>query len=168
MSTEELVLRPIESRDDAAVATVIRTVMTEFGMNRPGFSIHDAEVDSMTAAYSRPRRAYFVVERAGRVVGVGGIAPLDGGAPDVCELKKMYFLPEVRGLGMGERMLRRCLTFAREAGFRRCYLETLKTMTQAQKLYQRLGFLPLSGPMGSTGHFGCDNWYALDLTKPPA
>jgi putative acetyltransferase len=168
MSTEELVLRPIEPRDDAQVATVIRTVMTEFGMNRPGFSIHDAEVDSMSAAYSQPRRAYFVVERAGRVMGVGGIAPLDGGAPDVCELKKMYFLPEVRGVGMGERMLRRCLTFAREAGFRLCYLETLKTMTQAQKLYQRLGFQPLSGPMGSTGHFGCDNWYALDLTKPPA
>ncbi len=168
MSPEELVLRPIRPEDDAAVAAVIRQVMTEFGMNRPGFSIHDPEVDAMSAAYSKPQHAYFVVERAGKVVGAGGIAPLEGGEPGVCELKKMYFLPEVRGLGMGERMLRRCLDSAREAGFRTCYLETLKTMTQAQKLYQRLGFRPLCAPMGATGHFGCDNWYALDLTKPAA
>jgi putative acetyltransferase len=36
-------------------------------------------------------------------------------------------------------------------------------MTQAQKLYQRLGFQPLCAPMGATGHFGCDRWYALEL-----
>ena len=37
----------------------------------------------------------------GRVVGGGGIAPLAGGDPDVCELRKMYFLPSLRGLGAG-------------------------------------------------------------------
>lgn len=167
-SLEDWVLRPIEPRDDAAVATLIRTVMPEFGADGPGFAIHDPEVSTMSAAYARPRHAYFVVERAGRVIGGAGIAPLEGGAPDVCELRKMYFLPEARGLGLGERMLRRCLGFAREAGFRLCYLETLAAMQQAQKLYRRLGFEPLCAPMGKTGHFGCDNWYALDLTKPAA
>ncbi|MCY1019859.1 GNAT family N-acetyltransferase [Pyxidicoccus sp. MSG2] len=167
-STETLVLRPIEPRDDAAVASIIRTVMPEFGADGPGFAIHDPEVSTMSAAYSRPRHGYFVVERNGRVIGGAGIAPLDGGDPGVCELRKMYFLPEARGLGAGERMLRRCLDFAREAGFRLCYLETLAGMKQAQKLYRRLGFEPLCAPMGKTGHFGCDNWYALDLTKPAA
>ncbi|MFP2931116.1 GNAT family N-acetyltransferase [Pyxidicoccus sp. 3LG] len=167
-STEEPVIRPIQPGDDAAVAAIIRTVMPEFGADGPGFAIHDPEVSTMSAAYSRPRHAYFVVERAGRVIGGGGIAPLEGGDPSVCELRKMYFLPEARGLGLGERMLRRCLDFAREAGFQRCYLETLAGMKQAQKLYQRLGFERLCAPMGSTGHFGCDNWYALDLSKPPA
>jgi putative acetyltransferase len=167
-SLEDGVLRPIEPRDDAAVATIIRTVMPEFGADGPGFAIHDPEVSTMSAAYARPRHAYFVVERAGRVIGGAGIAPLEGGDPDVCELRKMYFLPEARGLGLGERMLRRCLGFAREAGFRLCYLETLAAMKQAQKLYRRLGFEPLCAPMGKTGHFGCDNWYALDLTKPAA
>ncbi|MCP3105209.1 GNAT family N-acetyltransferase [Myxococcus sp. K15C18031901] len=168
MSTEELTLRPIRPTDDRAVASIIRTVMPEFGADGPGFAIHDVEVDTMSAAYSRPRHAYFVVEQAGRLLGGGGIAPLDGGDPGVCELRKMYFLPEARGLGAGERLLRRCLESAREAGFQRCYLETLASMTQAQKLYRRLGFEALCAPMGSTGHFGCDHWYALDLTKPPA
>lgn len=165
-STETLVLRPIEPRDDAAVASIIRTVMPEFGADGPGFAIHDPEVSTMHAAYSRPRHGYFVLERAGRVIGGAGIAPLDGGDPGVCELRKMYFLPEARGQGAGERMLRRCLDFAREAGFKTCYLETLSGMNQAQKLYKRLGFQTLCAPMGKTGHFGCDHWYALDLTKP--
>ncbi|QSQ22991.1 GNAT family N-acetyltransferase [Pyxidicoccus parkwayensis] len=167
-STETLVLRPIEPRDDAAVASIIRKVMPEFGADGPGFAIHDPEVSTMSAAYARPRHAYFVLEREGRVIGGAGIAPLEGGDAGVCELRKMYFLPEARGLGAGERMLRRCLDFAREAGFKLCYLETLAGMKQAQKLYRRLGFEPLCAPMGKTGHFGCDNWYALDLTKPAA
>ncbi|WP_426754904.1 GNAT family N-acetyltransferase [Myxococcus sp. Y35] len=168
MSTEELTLRRIEPRDDAAVADIIRTVMPEFGADGPGFAIHDPEVSAMSAAYARPRHAYFVVERAGRVIGGGGIAPLEGGDTGTCELRKMYFLPEARGLGQGERLLRRCLEFAREAGFQRCYLETLAGMNQAQKLYRRMGFEPLCAPLGNTGHFGCDHWYALDLSRPPA
>ena len=167
MSTEtntELKLRPIQPQDDAAVAGVIRTVMPEFGADGPGFAIHDPEVQGMSAAYARPGRAYFVVEDAGgRVLGGAGIAPLDGGEPGVCELRKMYFLREARGRGVGEKLLRHCLEFARGAGYQLCYLETLKGMDQAQKLYRKLGFEALCGPMGSTGHFGCDHWYALKL-----
>jgi putative acetyltransferase len=168
MSTE-LKLRPIEPRDDAAVAAIIRMVMPEFGASGPGFAIHDPEVNGMSAAYARPGCAYWVVEDgAGRVVGGGGIAPLDGGGPGVCELKKMYFLPEARGHGMGERLLRQGLAFARAAGYRTCYLETLEGMAQAQKLYGRLGFQRLCAPMGATGHFGCDRWYALELHSDAA
>ncbi|WNG20767.1 GNAT family N-acetyltransferase [Cystobacter fuscus] len=156
--------RPIEPRDDAQMASVIREVMPEFGADGPGFALHDPEVDGLSAAYAVPGRAYWVVvDEADRVMGGGGIAPLDGGVPGVCELRKMYFRPQVRGRGVGEQLLRQCLAFARQAGYQTCYLETLAGMTQAQKLYQRLGFQPLSAPMGATGHFGCDRWYALDL-----
>ena len=88
----------------------------------------------MAAAYARPRCAYFVVERDGRVCGGGGVAPLEGGDPEVCELRKMYFLPELRGLGAGAALMAWCLEAARTLGFRRCYLETLRGMDAAQKL----------------------------------
>ena len=87
--------------DDAAMAQVIRTVMPEFGASGPGFAIHDPEVDGMCAAYDRPGAAYFVVELDGRVQGGGGVAPLEGGPEGVCELRKMYFLPALRGQGAG-------------------------------------------------------------------
>jgi len=156
-------IRPIESRDDAAVAAIIRAVMPEFGADGPGFAIHDAEVDAMSAAYAQPRCSYFVVERDGRVIGGGGIAPLVNGAPDVCELRKMYFLPEARGIGAGAAMMQRCLDAARARGFRRCYLETLTGMNAAQALYAKSGFVPLCAPMGGTGHFSCDRFFIREL-----
>ena len=75
----------------------------------------------------------------------------------------MYFLPELRGLGVGQQLLTRCLEAAAKAGFTRMYLETLHSMTQAKALYERNGFVRLERPLGSTGHFGCNAFYARTL-----
>ena len=156
-------IRTITQADDAAMANVIRTVMPEFGAVGSGFAISDPEVDWMSRAYAEPRHAYFVVERDGRVLRGAGIAPLAGGDGDTCELRKMYFLPEARGIGAGAAMMSRCLAAAREAGFTRCYLETLTGMDAAQRLYERSGFRRIDGPMGATGHGGCNTFYLLAL-----
>ena len=156
-------IRPIAPADDADVARIIRTVMPEFGAVGEGFAINDPEVDWMHRAYSAPRSAYFVVEVGGRVVGGGGVAPLEGGDADTCELRKMYFLPDARGLGAGRALIDRCLDAARAFGFKRCYLETLCGMDAAIRLYERTGFRRLPGPLGNTGHGGCNTFYALDL-----
>ena len=161
--TDTFLIRPIEPSDNAAMAAIIRAVMPEFGADGPGFAIHDAEVDGMHEAYAQPRSAYFVVERDGRVVGGGGVAPLSNGEADTCELRKMYFLPTARGIGAGSAMMRRCLDTARAFGFRHCYLETLTGMDAAQALYRRSGFAPLCAPLGGTGHFSCDRFYIREL-----
>jgi len=145
------------------MANVIRTVMPEFGADGPGFAIHDPEVDTMSAAYARPGTAYFVVEIEGRVIGGAGIAPLEGGDAETCELRKMYFLPEARGTGAASQVMRRCLDAARRAGFSRCYLETLTGMDAAQTLYLRHGFTRIDAPMGGTGHFSCDRFFLRNL-----
>lgn len=160
---DSIVLRPIEPRDDATIARIIRSVMPEFGADGPGFAIHDAEVDTMCAAYSRPRSAYFVIEADGAVQGGAGVAPLEGGDADVCELRKMYFLPTLRGRGAGQAAIDRCLDAARAFGFRRCYIETLTGMDAAQKLYLANGFERISCAMGGTGHHGCDRYYIRPL-----
>lgn len=156
-------LRPIEARDDAGMARIIRTVMPEFGATGSGFAINDPEVDWMSRAYSEPRSAYFVVEREGTVIGGGGVAPLVGGDVRTCELRKMYFLPEARGIGAGTAMMDRCLQAARGFGFEQCYLETLRGMDAAMRLYERTGFQRIDVPMGATGHGGCNAFYLLDL-----
>ncbi len=156
-------LRLAQPADDGAIASIIRSVMPSFGACGPGFAINDPEVDAMSSAYRRPRAAYFVVEQAGRIVGGGGIAPLEGGPFQTCELRKMYFLPEARGQGAGASLLARCLAVARGFGYRSCYLETLTGMDAAQKLYRRAGFKPLPAPLGATGHHGCDRYFLLEL-----
>jgi putative acetyltransferase len=156
-------IRPVTAADDVALAAIIRAVMPEFGAVGDGFAINDPEVDWMSRAYAQPRSAYFVVERDGVVLGGGGVAPLDGGDGDTCELRKMYFLPQVRGLGAGSAMMERCLQAARGFGFIHCYLETLCGMDAAMRLYDRSGFRRIDGPMGATGHGGCNTFYLLDL-----
>ncbi|MEO6517822.1 MAG: GNAT family N-acetyltransferase [Pseudoxanthomonas sp.] len=156
-------IRPIESGDDVAVATIIRVVMPEFGAVGCGFAIGDPEVDWMSRAYAEPRSAYFVVERGGVVMGGGGIAPLAGGDAGTCELRKMYFLPEARGQGAGAAMMARCLDAARRFGFSQCYLETLGGMDAAMRLYELSGFQRIDAPLGATGHGGCNTFYLRSL-----
>ncbi len=156
-------IRRIEVRDDAEIAAVIRAVMPEFGADGPGFAIHDPEVAAMSAAYATRRHAYFVVESDGAVLGGGGIAPLQGSDDATCELRKMYFMPELRGLGAGRALIERCLQTARDFGFARCYLETLTGMDAAQALYLACGFQRIERALGSTGHHGCNRFYLRAL-----
>jgi putative acetyltransferase len=159
-------IRPIEVADSAAVARLIRTVMPEFGASGPGFAILDPEVDDMFGAYRGKRAAYWVVATgSGVVVGGGGFASLLGGDGHTCELRKMYFLPEVRGLGIGQDVLTRCIEGAERAGYTTMYLETLGNMTQAKTLYERNGFERLEEPLGKTGHFGCNAFYRRKLGR---
>ena len=159
-------IRPIHAADDATMAAIIRTVMPEFGATGSGFAINDPEVDWMSRAYAEPRNAYFVLERDGAVLGGAGIAPLAGGDGDTCELRKMYFLREARGIGAGAAMMAQCLGAARDFGFRQCYLETLGGMDAAMRLYERSGFHRIDRPMGATGHGGCNTFYLLELAAP--
>jgi putative acetyltransferase len=158
-----LAIRPIAKLDDLAVASLIRTVMPEFGAKGPGFAINDPEVDHMTEAYSDPRSRYWVVEDSGRIVGGGGFAQLLGADADTCELRKMYFLSEARGTGLGKQLLELCMAEAKRVGYTRMYLETLENMHAARRLYAAFGFQPLPKPKGATGHFGCDAWYERAL-----
>jgi putative acetyltransferase len=161
--TEHWRIRAIRREDDAAVARIMRTVLSEFDAVGEGFASHDPEVDWMSRAYDAPRSAYFVVERDGTVLGGGGVAPLAGGDRDTCELRKMYFLPQLRGLGAGSALIERCLDVARGFGYTRCYLETLCGMDAAIRLYERNGFRRIDAPLGDTGHSGCNTFYVRDL-----
>ncbi|MCL7971244.1 MAG: GNAT family N-acetyltransferase [marine benthic group bacterium] len=158
-----IALRPIRPADDAELERVLVEVLAEFGATGEGFSDQDAELSAMSEAYGGPGAAYFVALLDGSLVGGAGLGPLPGADPDTCELRKMYLLPSARGLGAGRRLVEICLEEARRLGYRKCYLETLAQMDRARDLYERFGFLPLEAPMGDTGHFGCNRWYALSL-----
>jgi len=101
----------------------------------------------------------------GGIVGGAGIAPLDGGPASVCELQKMYFAPQARGLGIGSVLIQKCLDTAAGFGYSQCYLETLTNMQAAQRLYVKSGFAYLDAPLGSTGHSSCPVWMIKELVS---
>ena len=153
----------LSPEDNEELAKLIRQVMTEFGCVGPGYSIMDAEVDAMYETYCRQKHIYFVLKNGKKVVGGGGIGPLTNSGEAVCELKKMYFLPEIRNRGYGHLLLATLIEEARKMGYKKCYLETVARMEQANTLYQTNGFKPLDAPLGATGHHSCERYYLKNL-----
>ena len=151
----EAIIRPIQKKDNAEIAAVIRKVLVDMGAPKVGTAYADKALRDMFSAYQKERAVYFVVEEAGKVIGGAGVAQLDNYAGNVCELQKMYFLETARGRGIGKEMIRLCIAKAKDFGFDSCYLETMTYMEAAQKLYKKTGFYLLDGPLGDTGHFSC-------------
>lgn len=150
-------IRLIQPADDCHIARVIRDVSAEFGLTADkGFTVADPDLDRLFELYSAPDSAYWVIEHDGVVVGGGGVAPLLCSEADVCELQKMYFMPVIRGMGIARNLAVQAMAFARQRGYKRCYLETTASLTRAIRLYEHLGFEHIDAPMGCTGHVDCE------------
>ncbi|OLQ72334.1 hypothetical protein BIT28_11670 [Photobacterium proteolyticum] len=149
-------IRQLNPLDNAAVAAVIRRVSAEYGLTADkGYGVADPTLDTMSEVYQHDGSRYWVIEHNNRILGGGGVAPL-AGEDKICELQKMYFLPELRGRGLARKLAVTALRFAREQGYQGCYLETTANLTEAIALYQSLGFVKISHPMGNTGHDACE------------
>lgn len=158
-------IREIRPEDNAQIAYVIRSVLIEMEAPRVGSAYADPSLDTMTEHYAQQKRArYFVAELDGKVIAGCGFGPLPGEAEALCELQKMYLLPECRGLGIGQRLVETCIEHARGMAYAQCYLETLPNMLAAQTLYQKMGFRYIDRPLGNTGHNACPVWMLLDFS----
>ncbi|HEY0750510.1 MAG TPA: GNAT family N-acetyltransferase [Chitinophagaceae bacterium] len=160
---EEISIRTIEKHDNEALAKVVRDTLAEFGANRPGTVYYDETTDHLFEVFQTPRSIYYVAEYMGELVGGGGIYPSDGLDEDTCELVKMYLRKKVRGIGLGKHLIEKCIDFARQAGYKQIYIETMPELKQALKTYEKFGFEYIDHPMGNTGHFGCDLWMLKKL-----
>ncbi|PSW42315.1 bifunctional helix-turn-helix transcriptional regulator/GNAT family N-acetyltransferase [Photobacterium leiognathi] len=149
-------IRAITPLDNAAVAALIRRVSAEYGLTPDkGFSVADPHLDDLCQHYQTANSCYWVIEKNNRILGCGGIAPLAGDT-QWSELQKVFFLPELRGKGLARTLTVKALKFARENGFKGCYLETTEVLKEAVKLYQSLGFVDIPTALGSTGHDACE------------
>ena len=156
-------IRYIEKSDNKKIAATIRKVIIEMGAPKTGTTYEDEELDAMFEAYEKERFIYFVIENGKQIFGGAGIAPLKNGDPLICELQKMYFLPEARGKGFGNQMIQRCIDFAKVSNFKQCYIETMPNMQDAQKLYTKTGFKYIDHSLGNTGHSSCSIWMLKTL-----
>jgi len=157
-------IRNIQQGDNASLAKIVRDTLAEFGANRPGTVYFDPTTDTLFELFQRPAATYFVAEVNNKIIGGAGIFPSDGLPADTCELVKMYLLPEARGMGLGKTLIAKCLEFAKEAGYRNVYLESMPELKKALSVYEKFGFHYLKGPMGNTGHFGCGLWMLKELS----
>lgn len=66
-----------------------------------------------------------------------------GDHPDALEVKKVFVVPERRGLGLARLLLSEAEGFAREAGRAALVLQTGRLQVAAIRLYEDLGYVPV-------------------------
>lgn len=100
------------------------------------------ELATLPGAYSPPRGRLLVAGPSRAAVGCIALRPLAGDDPAVPtgEIKRLYVKPDARGTGLGLRLVETLLHEARVIGYRELKLDTLDRMTDARRMYERLGF----------------------------
>lgn len=157
MEEQEYTIRPISIEDDKALASVIRAVMEEFDVARPGTIYYDPTLNAMYDQYQHARSIYYVVVCKGEVAGGCGINLLpNADATIYCELQRMFLAPHARKKGIAQQLMEKCLSDAKRFGYQFCYLETIKEFDAAIRLYKKQGFEFYYHRLGNTGHHSCE------------
>jgi GNAT superfamily N-acetyltransferase len=139
----EVVVGRGDSREARELVAAMEAWVTE------GFGPTTPDRTSTVAALeiAPPSGAFVVVREDGRPVAGGGIRGLE---PEVCEIKRMYVLPEARGRGHGRRVLAALEGVAVQLGYRRARLDTAQSMTTAMGLYESAGYRPIPDYNGNS------------------
>jgi len=90
------------------------------------------------AKFFPPTGRFYLVRHDGRDVGVGCLKRL---AANVGEIQRMYIQPHVRGVGAGRALVERLLHDARQLGYTKVRLESLRALAPAHGLDRSVGFV---------------------------
>lgn len=106
------------------------------------FQAYEAEVNGLPGEYAPPGGALLLAWNDGRPVACVAVHEVRSERPGrkVCEMKRLYALPEARGLGLGRALAERIIEEARRIGYDAMRLDTLPMMREAIALYASMGF----------------------------
>ena len=150
-------IRMASNADREQITGLVYSILEEYGLS-PDPDDNDADLKDIDTYYLQRGGAFRVmVQEDGRIVGTVGLSPKGDG---LVELKKMYLAPELRGQGLGKRLLTEAIEEARRSGFRRIELKTASRLETAICMYRSAGFqeIVLDHPISR-----CNQAFALDL-----
>ena len=154
---QDFIIRSWQKDDLTLAATVISSVLSEYGLPwQPEEA--DKDVLQIEIYYLATGGEFWVVEHQSQIVGTAEYYPINRGEKAV-EIRKMYLLPRVRGLGLGKYLLQQLEIAIALRGFEQIWIETASILTEAVKLYESNGYLPTTGVETSR----CDRVYVKYL-----
>lgn len=153
----------IKASDNEALALVIRTVLKEFGVDKPGTVYTDPTTDQLFELFQQEGACYFVAKEGGNIIGGCGVFPTEGLPEGCAELVKLYLHKDFRKRGLGKDLMQRSIVAAKEMGYAQLYLETLPELQNAIALYEKMGFKKIEQALGNSGHFACNLWMLMQL-----
>ncbi|MFM8008167.1 MAG: GNAT family N-acetyltransferase, partial [Dolichospermum sp.] len=140
---QDFIIRNWQEKDRTLASQVISSVLSEYGLPwQPEEA--DKDVLQIEAYYLATGGEFWVVEQENQIIGTAAYYPINRGEKAV-EIRKMYLLPKVRGLGLGKFLLQQLETVISSRGFEQIWIETASILTEAVKLYESHGYLPTTG-----------------------
>jgi putative acetyltransferase len=140
---KDLAIRPWAPPDRPPVAELIATILAEYGL---GWEPQGADRDvlDIETCYTAIGGEFWVIERDLQVVGTAAYYPV-ARAPRSVEIRKMYFLPAIRGQGLGRFLLAQLEAKIAAQGFREIWIETASVLKAAVQLYETSGYTVATG-----------------------
>jgi putative acetyltransferase len=140
---QDFLIRSWESKDRQSAAEVIRAVLAEYSLDwEPDGA--DRDVVQVEECYLETGGEFWVIEYQNIVVGTGAYYPIKRGQNAV-EIRKMYFSPQIRGLGLGKYLLQQLEDAIASRGFQEIWIETASILWEAVQMYEKNGYLPAIG-----------------------
>ena len=174
MTGFDIVIEPLDDTTTDHVVQLIHRTLEVYEEAGNVIASTFRRLADIQAVYNQPGSKFFVardMQRDGLCIGGAGIGSLHGlpVTEGQGEIRDMVVDKDYRGRGLGTRLLKRCIDEAREANYQRLYLETTPEMENAQKLFLRFGFRPVT--QAKTTELSADSkkqalvpcYYILDL-----
>ena len=121
--------------------TQARELFLEYAQSL-GFSLcfqnFDQELAGLPGDYAPPEGRLLLAEYEGHVAGCVALHRLE---ERICEMKRLYLRPQLRGKGIGRALADRIIAEARQIGYQRMRLDTVEpVMKDAVEMYRKIGF----------------------------
>jgi len=101
------------------------------------FQDFEDELANLPGTYVPPAGCLLIALWQGKTAGCVALQKISNG---ICEMKRLYIRPWLRGLKIGRALAEAVIEKAREIGYARMRLDTLQSMERATTMYTALGF----------------------------
>jgi len=138
MLFKEFLIRPATNNDIPSIKNVVFSSLKEYGL-KPETTGKDRGLSNIERNYFSNNGFFGVAvdTKTNYIVGTFGLFAINR---DICELRKMYLLKDVRGQGLGKFILNSAIHLAKEKRYKKIILETISQLTEAISLYKQSGF----------------------------
>jgi ribosomal protein S18 acetylase RimI-like enzyme len=109
----------------------------EFGYDERFEALVAGIVAGFIHSFDAKRERCWIAERKGKRLGAVFLVKKSG---DEAQLRLLIVEPAARGLGLGKRLVRECVRFARRCGYRKVVLWTQSELAAARGIYEKAGF----------------------------
>ena len=129
-------IRKANRGEETEIMNLVKAVLSDYGLKTD--PVTDQDISDLEQDYFSKNGWFAVLENNNKIIGTYGIFRIDD---KVCELRKMYLLPNFHGKGLGKMLLNEAFKKAKELGYSEMILETNKVLDKAISLYRKNGFV---------------------------